>query len=174
VVALLLDRGADHTIRDHSGLTPLANALRFRHRKVMELLLARAAQAREGPDANLLEDAVLAGQTEIVDVLLTQGADPNRSGNSGATPLHNAALKGHIEIARILLDHGAKVNVLNSYGGTPLHDAALSGHAEIAQLLLLRGAEKDARDTESGATPLYQAASMGREAVVELLPRERR
>ena len=39
----------------------------------------------------------------------------------------------------------------------------------MVELLAAKGAELEARDTESGATPLYDAASWGRAAVVELL-----
>ena len=37
------------------------------------------------------------------------------------------------------------------------------------RILLDHGAEVNARETDSGATPLYDAASMGREDVVSLL-----
>ena len=42
------------------------------------------------------------------------------------------------------------------------HDAALGGNRAVVQLLLDHGAEVNARDEESGATPLYYAASWGR------------
>jgi ankyrin repeat protein len=50
-----------------------------------------------------------------------------------------------------------------------LHTAALGGDAEVVKLLLDHGAEINARDQESGATPLAYAASLGRAEVVELL-----
>ena len=39
----------------------------------------------------------------------------------------------------------------------------------MAELLLESGADLEARDTESGGTPLYHAAAWGRTTVVELL-----
>jgi ankyrin repeat protein len=45
----------------------------------------------------------------------------------------------------------------------------LSGRTEIVALLLDHGADINAKDEESGATPLYHAASWGRREVVELL-----
>jgi ankyrin repeat protein len=50
-----------------------------------------------------------------------------------------------------------------------LHDAALGGHRDLVALLLDHGADPEAREAESGSTPLYVAASMGRLEVVELL-----
>ncbi|HXA52955.1 MAG TPA: ankyrin repeat domain-containing protein, partial [Candidatus Acidoferrum sp.] len=40
---------------------------------------------------------------------------------------------------------------------------------DVAVLLLDHGADREARDNESGATPLYHAAAWGRTAMVELL-----
>jgi ankyrin repeat protein len=45
----------------------------------------------------------------------------------------------------------------------------LGGSAGVVKLLLDHGAEIDARDRESGATPLFYAASWGRAEVVDLL-----
>jgi ankyrin repeat protein len=50
-----------------------------------------------------------------------------------------------------------------------LHNAAVSGHRDLAELLLDRGADREARDGESGATPLYHAAAWGRNDVADLL-----
>src|SRR5258707_11617199 len=47
---------------------------------------------------------------------------------------------------------------------TLFRSAALSGHRDLAALLLDRGADREARDKESGATPLYHAATWGRKA----------
>ena len=43
------------------------------------------------------------------------------------------------------------------------------GRRDVAALLLDKGADREARDSESGATPLYHAAAWGRTALVELL-----
>ncbi len=47
----------------------------------------------------------------------------------------------------------------------------MAGAADVASVLLANKAEIDARD-DSGATPLYQAASWGRLPVVDLLLRK--
>jgi ankyrin repeat protein len=39
----------------------------------------------------------------------------------------------------------------------------------VAALLLDHGADREARDRETGATPLFQAAAWGRKTVVDLL-----
>ena len=46
------------------------------------------------------------GHTEMVNYLLEQGADPNKSGASWSTPIAWAGKKGHAEVERVLLDKG--------------------------------------------------------------------
>ena len=48
------------------------------------------------------------GHVEMVNYLLSKGADINKSGASWATPLAWAKKKGHNEIEKILIDSGAK------------------------------------------------------------------
>ncbi len=48
------------------------------------------------------------GQTEMVEYLLSKGADPNKAGASWATPLSWARKKGHDKVEEILLAAGAK------------------------------------------------------------------
>ena len=46
---------------------------------------------------------------------------------------------------------------------------ALGGSAEVARILLDQGADIEAREGESGSTPLHVAAGWGRVSVVKLL-----
>jgi len=48
------------------------------------------------------------GQTEMVEYLLAQGADPNLSGAVWSTPLAWSTRKGHAEIVEMLVKTGAK------------------------------------------------------------------
>jgi hypothetical protein len=50
------------------------------------------------------------GHVEMVDLLLSHGADPNRSGAAWATPLAWAKTKGHTKIVDRLLKAGARQN----------------------------------------------------------------
>ena len=47
------------------------------------------------------------GQTEIVNLLLRNGADPNAAGANWATPLAWAERRGHRQIADMLKKRGA-------------------------------------------------------------------
>jgi hypothetical protein len=80
------------------------------------------------------------GHAEMIQLLLSKGADVNARTASGYTPLHLAAKNGHGLCARILLDAGANVNAQSDNGETPLYLAAGNGHGEMVQLLVARGA----------------------------------
>jgi ankyrin repeat protein len=50
------------------------------------------------------------GHTEVVELLLARGADPNHENFKGQTPLAGAVFKGKPEIVRALLAAGADPN----------------------------------------------------------------
>jgi ankyrin repeat protein len=91
-------------------------------------------------------------QTEIVRILLIKGADPNRSGHAGVTPLH-AAVDAAVEEAKhafdltgqdavasttvvaLLLAAGADPNRMDEAGKTAHDWARRVGHLEAEKLL---------------------------------------
>jgi ankyrin repeat protein len=168
VVKLLLAKNADVTIKDNAGFSPLRNAIRFDHPDVAQTLINRGARPGDSY-SSMLEEAVLKGQRDTVEVLLSQGVDVNVRFPSGSAPLHDAALKGHDAVVNLLLAKGADVSERDAAGATPLYAAALNGNLSTVTILLAHGADINAQETESGNTSLYAAASLGREDVVDLL-----
>lgn len=69
--------------------------------------------------------------TEITEILLRFGADPNSRDEKGQTPLH---LTESPEVARLLVKYGAKVNLRDKAGETPLMRAlgqCIQGYGHI-------------------------------------------
>ena len=60
------------------------------------------------------------GHKEIVELLITNGADMDGKDKYGNTPLHYAATWGHKETAELLIANDADVNAKNKFGETPL------------------------------------------------------
>ena len=108
------------------------------------------------------------GHTEVVQVLLTAGADPDKGNQFGSTPLVMAARGDYTDMVQLLLDGGAQIDKGNEYGWTPLHTAAYGGREEVIQLLLERGADPN-KTSRYGCTPLHLATEEGHEEIVQLL-----
>lgn len=97
--------------------------------------LAKGASPNQ---AELLFYAAKRGHAEVVDLLLTHGADPNaknQKNDCNLGPLHYAADSGHLRIVKMLLAHGADPNAKNTEYGTALSYAMEKGHLELAELL---------------------------------------
>lgn len=106
--------------------------------------------------------AVKNGNADIMDLLLSKGANVDAKNRKGDTPLNLVYMlpRGGIaaRIAELLLSQGADVNEGNNSGITPLYRSALAGFNSFTELLIRYGADVNAR-TSSGATPLHCAAS---------------
>lgn len=56
------------------------------------------------------------GNTEVLEYMLEQGADPNYVNAYGNTPLLYAAMRNQIKSMEILMQYGADVNQANAFG----------------------------------------------------------
>ena len=151
----------------YAGDTALHMAAAAFRRPVAELLVAHGAdcRARNRRGAESLHYAADANhwdptaQAEMIEYLLSVGADPNALDGSGVAPLHRAVRTRSLPAVRALLDGGANPRAPNKAGSTPLHLAVQttgrggsgSQHArqqqtDIIRLLLDRGASPTDKD----------------------------
>jgi ankyrin repeat protein len=108
-----------------------------------------------------LSEAAYYGHTNIVELLVSKGADVNaKRTRSGHTALNGAAAKGRKDVVEFLLAHGAALNGLS--GETPLHSAAMFGHRNVVEVLLAKGAEVNTLNSY-GETALERAVYYLRE-----------
>ena len=128
-----------------------------------------------GASANLVDAdgvpavmaATLFADAQMVDLLLTHGADPNRAGPAGTTALMWAV--PNVEKARLLIARGANVNARSDTERTPLLVAASYPRTvELLRLLLDRGADLRAQD-RAGTTALALAVRSADVDVVRFL-----
>jgi ankyrin repeat protein len=74
--------------------------------------------------------------SELVEALLSAGADVNEANDRGWTPLHAAGYSNQSAIAGRLMESGADLEAeAHGSGGTPLIAALFWGHREVADLL---------------------------------------
>lgn len=122
-------------------------------------------------DQTVLSAAVQIGEVELIRLLLSAGADPNRKHPDGTTAL---TWSGNAEVTALLLDAGASAR--HECGKrveySSLHNAAGDGDTARLKLLLERG---DAQcllnrfDAMLAYTPLHWAANEGHCEAAQLL-----
>jgi len=116
-----------------------------------------------------LMSAAYSANIDVVQLLLSQGANVHAAHKNGETPLHYAirASSGNsIDIVRALLQKGADVNAPDSEGTTPLMKAIMAfNNPELALLLLEHNADATAR-TKDHVTALMYAAGNNRASLV--------
>ena len=60
------------------------------------------------------------GYSEVVELLLRHGADPNQKDRLGNTAMHLAACTNHVPVVTLLLKAGTDLTTLDNNGRTPL------------------------------------------------------
>ena len=139
IVKLLIEAGFDGTYQDDQGETALHVAARFGRTRCAEILLTGRgglSSSTEIADNSFgwtpLHVACVDGHYGVVEVLISAGADLERTDTSGWTPREHAALRGHLEITR-------RLAMLTSTGMTPaLEDGVINvGNGHISSKSLM-------------------------------------
>jgi ankyrin repeat protein len=130
--------------RSIKGVPALIEAVRTGKREIVALMLERKARVnvpgrREGLTA--LEESVRINRPDIAQMLIDAGADVDKTGKNGQTPLMLAAKLGHANVVQVLIDAGAYLNDTDPTGRTPLELARERRHRHTVELLMAAGAE---------------------------------
>ena len=80
------------------------------------------------------------GRTDVVNLLLKNGADHSKVDEYGYSPIYWAAMGGHREMVKSLLDAGANPNAPSIFNHTPLSRAEEKGYVDVIKLLRRAGA----------------------------------
>jgi ankyrin repeat protein len=152
--------------------TPVADAAMRGDRGAVRTLLKGGADvnAAQGDGMTALHWAALAGDTELVQMLIHAGANLRATTRLGGyTPLHLAAKGSRREAISALIAAGANVNAVTTHDATPLMFAAAAGDPRTVTTLIESGADINAQDKPRGLTPLMYAAAQDRVGVVQTL-----
>ncbi len=177
MMSVLLKAGADPTRTHPAGETPLMAASRSGSVRAVQLLLEQRVDvnaAETVQKTTALMWASAEGHTDVVDLLLAAGADPNRQGHvtsltergmntdhptGGFTALMWAARNGDEATAQRLVEGKADLNLKNGDGATAAMIAMYNDRFDLAATLVKLGA-----DVNDGS--LYVAVEM-REATTD-------
>ena len=121
------------------GGVSLLDAVRSGNAERVQAVLKRSDRDEletRAPDGSTpLIFAAFYGNHDIVQALLSHGANPNARDNSGITALTRASVKGHTAIVDMLLDAGADIDAQDNRGATALMGAAARGHLRRQQVI---------------------------------------
>jgi ankyrin repeat protein len=117
------------------------------------------------------KSAAQAGRKDVVERLIEQGIDVNKTDEYGETALHLAAKNGHTGLVQWMIEEkGAAVNQSDTNARTALHYAAEMGHKDILGLLLPKMTPDAINQADAyGKTALHLAAEKGHKDLVDLL-----
>ncbi|EAY11548.1 ankyrin repeat protein, putative [Trichomonas vaginalis G3] len=105
---------------------------------------------------------------EIVELLISRGADINIKDKDEKTALHHAVEYGNQETAELLISHGANINEKDKDGNSALYYAAEINSEKIAELLISHGANINEKYYYE-KTALHVAAENNNKKIVEPL-----
>ena len=163
IVEFLISQGADISVKDENGWTPLKAAQESYHLDIVKYL-------RSYTIANCgirLIAAAEKGDLQMVIFWTEEGyVDPNVRDSHGRTPMHYACKKGHWSIIRYLISRGARVPVYAQR--RIICSACMYGYLDIVKYLISQGANVNATD-EKGRTLLHIACEQGNLPIIELL-----
>jgi len=162
-----------HDTRRHGRTNLLHRAITQANCKVVYELLKcgyRNLESKNQEGQTALHLASLMGQDQIVEKLISCGANVNCRDTEGYTPLHFACQNNLLNTVKILLTiGGANIQLRNSSTGwVALHEASSRGHKEIVSLLLSMNSPSKPR-TFDNLLPSDLAHSNGHLEVERLL-----
>jgi cytohesin len=171
IAAVLLQHKADLNAGGILAGPPLESATRYP--RIMDRMIAKGADVNKQDAAGrtALHVATFNGRPEAVALLLKRKADVEIKDNDGLTPLMWAVKERRTEIANLLRRAGAIDPTPKDLAlAGSIHEAAGTGNLRKVKLQIAADPKKvDARSPSTGGTPLHDAASGGRTAVVQFL-----
>lgn len=158
---LLLDHGADPTLRAKDGTTAYAIAARMARADVLDLFERRGFRVAVQGDDAFLAACARADEATARRIMADDPGVVHRVKSQNTGLLVDFAGSGNTAAVRLMLDIGFDIGAQRnnppwSAGETALHVAAWRGHLPMVQLLIERGAPLEATH-RSGATPLAAA-----------------
>jgi ankyrin repeat protein len=108
-----------------------------------------------------IHHAAIAGSTQMIEFLLSGGADINAQNTQLNTALHEAIQNRNENSSIMLIEKGADLTTTNIFEQTPLHKAASLNQKATGEILIDKGADIDPKDRWQRTPFLYVARQTG-------------
>eukprot|EP00045_Choanoeca_perplexa_P014256 m.166468 g.166468 ORF g.166468 m.166468 type:complete len:628 (+) comp16624_c0_seq3:179-2062(+) len=176
-VTVLIRRGADVSLPDNTGQTPLHKACMRSDdsRRTMVLALLQAGADCNAPDADGMTPMMLACMhnevTTVRSMLTHYRGDATVNDSQGMNCVSHAACHSAYAVLSDLITGPGVVTVDSSddQGRQPLHWACVLGDTELLTMVLEMGPAKLTSRLRSGENALHLAAREGNEACMNML-----
>lgn len=133
-----------HVVSDN-GETALGRAVLADKIHTAEVLLSNGANVNESSTARSTPLMLAAGlgRTDMVDLLLSRGADVYAVDENNETALVHALVgKAPVEVVSVLISAGSDVNAKDFHGRTALQLASMHGQDAVVAILKQAGARE--------------------------------
>lgn len=161
------DRSRWFELLKHGSIEEIKNELETVPRAFL-LTLTDSSQSRHTCVFFAVQSENVSRGTQILEILLKEGADANYKDALLQTALFYSCRYGRNEQAQMLIDAGAEPNQRDTYGQTALYYAAREGQASTTKLLLDNKADPNNIDN-LGQTALFYSSREGRLEVTKIL-----
>lgn len=178
----ILNKIVDYCLPDYTPVTfaqwKINNGILLECARLNEVEIARALLKSGHVDVNTIDVLTMRTplmivashwpNTELVEILLSYGADLKATDVNGLTALMIAASNGRAKIVEMLLNHNSGINDTGFGDKTALHCASYNGDEKIVEILLQNKADFNIKDW-TGRTPLKIAKEKGFDSIRKLL-----
>ncbi|XP_071098533.1 uncharacterized protein [Haliotis cracherodii] len=145
VVELLVSKGADVSLVDVNGDNILHWACRAGHLATVKFVLSLNVvdiNSRGWGSRTPVMRAALRRHSDVVELLVSKGADVSLVDEDGDNTLHLACYRGHMETVKFVLSlNVVDIDARNNSGRTAADVARRRGHTPVLDLLVSRGAQ---------------------------------
>lgn len=164
-IKALVAKGANLDNRQINSLPPLSMAIKANDSEIFGLLLDLGADIHtpgDRSDGTLLNVSIWSDRFEMMQELLSRGADPNIAGSLNALfPIQTAVNKKNISVIKTLAAAGANLNVCQVLSQPPLSMTIKANDRDLFDLLLSLGADVNTPGDRADGTPLNYALRCG-------------
>ncbi len=174
-VKVLLAHGADMSIADSEGVTPLQKAEERGFKEIIKILanesFSKLSEAEKNQMTKQFFNAAAQGDVTQITEILSKGIDINSADQQGRTAAMLATYGNFPDVVEVLIEHGADINIRDNMENNPFLYAGAEGYLDILKLTIDAGADPTILN-RFGGTALIPASEHGYvENVREILER---